>query len=43
MEDTGFVVPLEGRGRFTVNYSRVDGALKLADSPTDGEYTKAPP
>jgi CubicO group peptidase (beta-lactamase class C family) len=43
MEDTGFIVPAEDRGRFTANYSRVDGVLKMADSPIDGEYTRAPP
>ena len=42
MEDTGFMVPPEARGRFTANYSRVDGALQMADSPVDGQYTRAP-
>ena len=42
MTDTGFEVPPDKRDRFTANYSRVDGVLQVADSPTDGQYTRPP-
>ena len=43
MDDTAFVVPADQRGRFTGHYAREDGALRLVDSPLDGEYTQPPP
>lgn len=42
MEDTGFQVPGGDRGRFVANYARTPDGLRLLDSPTDGEYTRAP-
>ena len=42
MEDTAFVVPEDKRGRFTANYARPDGVLRMIDSPLDGQYTRPP-
>ena len=42
MDDTGFMVPAEKRGRFLANYARPDGALQMIDSPDDGQYTRPP-
>ena len=42
MEDTGFMVPAEKRGRFTANYASPDGTLQMIDSPDDGQYTRPP-
>ena len=42
MDDTAFVVPEEKRDRFTANYARPDGTLRMIDSPVDGQYTQAP-
>ena len=42
MDDTAFVVPAEKRDRFTANYARPDGTLRMIDSPVDGQYTQPP-
>ena len=42
MDDTAFWVAEEKRGRFMANYAKVGDALVIADSPTDGQYTRPP-
>jgi CubicO group peptidase (beta-lactamase class C family) len=42
MHDTGFRVAADKLDRFTAMYARTPGGLRLADSPTDGSYTRAP-
>jgi CubicO group peptidase (beta-lactamase class C family) len=43
MEDTGFFVPPEAQERFAACYQRgLDGALKLADDPTNSVFLKRP-
>ena len=42
MDDTAFLVPAEKRSRFMANYAKLGGALVVADSPVDGQYTRPP-
>ena len=42
MDDTAFVVAAGKQDRFTANYARPDGALRMIDSPADGQYTRTP-
>jgi CubicO group peptidase (beta-lactamase class C family) len=42
MEDTAFQVAADKRERFSGNYATVDGALRMTDSPVDGQYTRPP-
>ena len=42
MEDTAFQVAPEKLHRFSGNYATVDGALRMTDSPVDGQYTRPP-
>jgi len=42
MEDTAFQVAADKLDRFSGNYATVEGALRLTDSPVDGQYTRPP-
>ncbi|MYH51547.1 MAG: PQQ-dependent dehydrogenase, methanol/ethanol family [Gemmatimonadetes bacterium] len=42
MHDTGFQIPAGTQDRFTAMYSQTPGGLRMADSPTDGSYTRTP-
>lgn len=42
MEDTAFHVAGDKLDRFSGNYATVEGALRLTDSPVDGQYTRPP-
>lgn len=42
MEDTAFQVAADKLDRFSGSYATVEGALRLTDSPVDGQYTRPP-
>ena len=42
MEDTAFQVSADKLDRFSGSYATVEGALRLTDSPVDGQYTRPP-
>ena len=42
MADTAFQVAADKLDRFSGSYATVEGALRLTDSPVDGQYTRPP-